>query len=363
MKKKLLIIFVFTLLVVLCACGKTETKKSKNSKTKKTDTVISSVQDGESDSDKEDTSTGNGSNQEVSPYYDKVLFASYFDMSGAGVYEDNPYDYKAHNIYANPNLGNTSGKYSGFLIDFRADFSADDTYWSLCNFYMDLTDMRNKYSSVNGGSAYCGLQRNTNNVRRAIMSFWQVEYDGNILNADLIYPEYDTNGYFDNEGSGANYLPLYQWEDDKWYRMYICCFDDSVSGHTIVEMWVKEIENGTWDKICAYDTNLYNSYFCGDMSQFMENYSGYTSNEIRSCEFANYYVRDYYTGNWSYIDTITMSIDTWFGDKKGTYEFGSTSNTVWGITCGYGPDSAGYNETIQSDYFINKAVIDYPDCP
>ena len=119
--------------------------------------------------------------------------------------EENPQNRMAHNIYSDPDLSETSGKFSAFSIDFLAEDSEKGTYWALCNWAMDLTSLREKYEVTNGGGAYAGLQ-NTIDGERAIMSFWEIHYNDEngqdtILNAHRIYPNAKDN-YFGGEGEG-----------------------------------------------------------------------------------------------------------------------------------------------------------------
>ena len=52
---------------------------------------------------------------------------------------------KAHNIYSDPDLSNTSKQFEGFTIDFKGIETPDKTYWSLCNWHMDLTEFKKNY--------------------------------------------------------------------------------------------------------------------------------------------------------------------------------------------------------------------------
>ena len=275
--------------------------------------------------------------------------------------EENPEERMAHNIYSDPVLDGTSGRYSGFLIDFCSDHAAASTYWALCNWNMDITDFKSKYTvlgSENSAGAYAGLQSRVDG-KKAIMSFWEIKYlDENnneqSLRAKRVYPEGGETNQFGGEGEGSNYITDYYWKTGKWYRMYICCYDDASTGHTFVEQWVMDIEKGVWTKISCFDTGLCHSYFKGAMSQFMENYSWKYSNEVRTFAYRNMYVREYDTGEWKALNESTLSIDTGYGNKKGNFAFTADGNTFYGITCGYGPDAAAPNEDIRRKYAISS---------
>ena len=276
-------------------------------------------------------------------------------------WENNPEERMAHNIYSDPDLSGTSGKYSGFLIDFCTDHAGTSTYWALCNWNMDISDFMSKYTvldSENAAGAYAGLQ-NRPDGKKAIMSFWEVQYldkynNVKSLRAKRVYPAGGDTNQFGGEGEGSNYITDYYWKTGKWYRMYICCYDDSSTGHTFVEQWVMDIEKGVWTKISCFDTGLCHSYFKGAMSQFMENYSWEYSNEVRTFAYRNMYVREYDTGQWKYINQSELVVDTWWDNKKGKFAFTADGNTLYGITCGYGPDTAALNDDIRRKYAISS---------
>ena len=198
------------------------------------------------------------------------------------------------------------------------------------------------------------------------MSFWEHHYiDENgeevVLRAPRVYPPTDDTNVFGGEGNGTNYIPDFEWKADRWYRMYLCCYEDEESGHTYVEQWVEDIEAGAWTKISCFDTGLKDSCFTGGMSQFMENYISAYCTEIRTCAFRNIYVREKESGEWVGIRRAKLSIDTIWDNKKGVYAFSADENTLYGITCGTGPDTAQLGEDISSWYEV--ALTDEPHTP
>ena len=84
----------------------------------------------------------------------------------------------AKNIYSDPDLSKTSRQFEGFTIDFIGIDTPNSTYWSLCNWGMDLTDFKTTHSDVTGGGAYGGLQTVING-KTAVLSFWEVLYKEN----------------------------------------------------------------------------------------------------------------------------------------------------------------------------------------
>ena len=269
--------------------------------------------------------------------------------------EDNPEDRMAHNIYVNPDLSQTSGQYTGFLIDFCTDCNANCTYWSLCNWTMDKSELEREHELVKNEGAYAGLQ-NTIFGKAAIMSFWENSYKAEngeevTILASREYPSTDETDLFDSEKNGTNYIPLFHWEQNHWYRMYLNCYDDE-EGYTLVEQWVQDMETKEWTKISCFNTGLRHSCFMGEMHQFMEDYVGLYSNEVRTFAFRNVYVREKGCDEWTGITKFRLSADTDYDNKKGTVAFAADENTLYGITCGYGPDSLELNSDVSAIFEI-----------
>ena len=119
----------------------------------------------------------------------------------------------AKNIYSNPDLSKTSNAFEGFTIDFKAIDAPNKTYWSLCNWRMDLTEFKKTYPDATGGGAYSGLQTNINS-KNGILSFWEVKYTENgelkSHRASRMYPK-GSESSFGGEGEGTNYIAKYDW--------------------------------------------------------------------------------------------------------------------------------------------------------
>ena len=299
----------------------------------------------------------------VRPADEMIDFSTKIEMQTDDPANDPP-DKMAHNIYSDPDLTGMSGRYSGFLIDFCAQDAPISTYWALCNWSMKIDDPEGGMI-LSGGDAYAGLQH-TEDGMKAIMSFWETQYvdqfgTERIITAERVYPSDGPTNRFDGEGEGTNYITDYPWQEGSWYRMYLCCYEDAASGHTFVEQWVKDISAGTWSKISCFDTGLSNAYFEGPMSQFMENYISDDAAVRRSFEYCNLYIRDFDSGEWTPIQASILSVDTWWGNKKGNFAFGATEHTLWGTTIGYGADVAQLDEDISQRYTI--AVYVEPDVP
>lgn len=284
-----------------------------------------------------------------------------FRFSGETYPESNPDLRMAHNIYSDPDLSGTSGRFSAFSIDFMTENSAEETYWALCNWGMDVSDLASSYTVTDSGGAYAGLQ-NRGFDTAGIMAFWEIHYEDSsgkqyIMNAHRIYPSGE-DYEFGGEGEGTNYIDSYDWEPEHWYRMLLRCFEGPF-GSTVVEQWIMDLETGEWTLFSGFDTGLKNSCFLGDMSQFMENYYGESSNELRSFRFRNIFVKEYGASVWTPITASSLSTDIWWDNKKGNYAFGSDGETLWGITNGTGEDVIKGDEhgpVSQTFSFVSDAV-------
>ena len=346
MKRKTLSLILITLTIAMTACGGKDAKESAAESQKAESTVAA-----ESESATESESAQEPEVEDVKLYdWNSIL-----ELPDPIPAEDNPESRMAHNIYVNPDLSQTSGQYTGFLIDFCTDCTANCTYWALCNWRMDTSELESEYMLKNTGGAYAGLQ-NTEEGKKAIMSFWEISYDDEngeevkVL-ASRVYPKTNKTSTFGGEGEGTNYIPLFPWEKDHWYRMYLNCYDDE-EGYTFVEQWVQDMEPEVWTEISCFNTGLKHSCFMGAMSQFMENYWGAYSNEVRTFAYRNFYVREKGSDEWKALTKFKMSSDTWWNNKKGTVAFTSDENTLYGITCGYGPDSLELNSDVSGLFEI-----------
>jgi hypothetical protein len=130
---------------------------------------------------------------------------------------------KARKISSYPDLSKTSKKFTTFTVDFRGIDIPAHTYWCLLQWYMDLTKFKESHPDASGACAYGGLQ-STDTEPHGIMSFWQVEYKENnqpkTLKSTRIYPK-GTEGTFDNEGVGTNFISTYIWAANVWYSILL----------------------------------------------------------------------------------------------------------------------------------------------
>ncbi|MBR4067218.1 MAG: DUF3472 domain-containing protein [Clostridia bacterium] len=273
--------------------------------------------------------------------------------------EANPDNRMAHNIYSDPDLSSTCGKFDGFLIDFKADHAATGTYWALCNWHMNTDDLMQKYDTPDAyAGAYAGLQLRPDGPK-AIMSFWEIPYRdeaGNeqVLEAQRVYPADGDTDRFGGEGEGTHYICDYPWEAGKWYRMYLRCLHDE-EGRTFVEQWMADLSTGAWALISRFDTGLYHSYFQGGMSQFMENYDHEYAGETRTFEYRNIRVREYGATEWTAVNSAKLSVDTFWDNKKGNAVFGAAADRFYGIANGCGADVFEMGADVSGIYTVEPA--------
>ena len=241
------------------------------------------------------------------------------------------------------------GELDIYTIDFCTDDAPIYTYYALCDFWMSLDGLRSQPDfaelpdtemNTMAGAAYAGLQTHESGPA-AIMSFWHIEYidtDGQrqLIEAQRLYPAGGKTNKFGNEGTGTNYFTNIDWEPSHWYRMVIRCWNDADTNTTLVGQWLCDLESGEWTLISYFDTGLPSSGI-NYVSQFLEDWSEDTNDQVRSWKLKNIYGREKKTALWHSLDNETiMPFD--FGWQTGGYEYGVKDNCFWGKTCGIGRD-------------------------
>ncbi len=255
----------------------------------------------------------------------------------------------AYNIYSNPDLSKTSGKFDAFTIEFRGTKTPYLTYWALCNFGLGLTDESKEiYPDLRGGGAYAGLQNvDKAKGRKGIMAFWEMNYkdsetgEDKILRASRVYPKGEST--FGGEGEGTNCIRNYEWHDNTWYRMVLRAWEDPTTGNTFVGQWFEEKETGKWTLISYFDTHLKKSYLRGSMSLFQENFVNDCYN-VREFNAKAMYVIDSETKEWVSLDTTLIQYGNGGADnKEGAHDFGANEEFFWGMAGGEVKNQAAYN--------------------
>ena len=270
-----------------------------------------------------------------------VLFLAIFNYSACSL---------AKNLYAFPDLTKTSGKFDTFMIDFKGIETPVSTFWSLCNWQMDLTEFKKTHTKVKGGEGQGGFQ-NINFSRSAVLSLWDIFYTENgeekTLKAEKMYPE-GANRAFRGFGSGMNFLYQFSWSSDRWYRFVIKSWEDAQTGKTFVGEWVEDIATGRWELISYFNSGLTNSFIIGSLSQFQENYDESFFGKERSFNIKNIYAYDIEKKEWISLDQAKLYYDP--AEKKlntaGTHEIGINDNYFFG--------SSGLPVSNQTEYDLNN---------
>ena len=263
------------------------------------------------------------------------------------------------------------GELDIYTIDFCTDDAPMYTYYALCNFGMSLdglfdqpnfAELPDTEMNTMAGGAYAGLQTHESGPA-AIMSFWHAEYidtDGQrqLIEAQRLYPAGGDTNKFGGEGTGTNYFTNIDWEPSHWYRMVIRCWDDADTGTTLAGQWLCDLESGEWTLISYFDTGYPDSGI-SYASQFLEDWSEETNDQVRSWKLKNIYGREKKTALWHSLDNETI-VPVDFGSQTGGYEYGVKDNCFWGKTRGIGRDM---KEDIAEDELRHVFRISQPAEP
>jgi len=270
----------------------------------------------------------------------------------------------AKNIYSNPDLSKTSGKFEAFTIDFRGIDTPNSTYWSLCNWQMDLTEFKKTHTDVTGGGAYGGLQTVING-KTAILSFWEIGYKVNNVSktqrANRIYPK-GSESTFGGEGEGTNYIHEFNWPTNVWHRFVIHSWTDYSTKKTFVGEWIQNLSTQEWTLFAYFNTNLVNSYITGRLSQFQENFNAKYFGTERSFQIKNMYAYDRTHRKWISLNKTTLSYDpaSWGYNTAGTHDMGYTGSYFFGSTGLPVEDQKAYDASNPSSV---TGTINQPDSP
>lgn len=252
--------------------------------------------------------------------------------------------------------------YSACVIDFKADHVPHYTYLCPGNMFLDMAPVQAVYPNArlaDGPSFYAGVQ-DAAQGRIAIMSFWDILYDGpngsrQVIHAKRIYPDNPLiNQPFSGEGNGIQTLDRYDWEPHTWYRMLMRCITSQENGNTVVELWFQNLKTQRWTLFCQYDTGVKNTLFKGSFAFFLENYAPSTSGDIRTMELANIRIYDDAKRQWLPVTSATIGPSgSFFPQYQGSYAIGTAGDRFYMITSGAG------GSVINSDAFppSNKYTV------
>lgn len=246
--------------------------------------------------------------------------------------------------------------FSGYSIDFKADYLPLQTYCCLATFRFDYmnSSLCENYDRIDNGenySCYAGFQRiNKPNLPEynGIISLWETYCykSGKIdtLRATLVEPTGVNAISYNHEGNGVSFRPEYLWIPRKWYRMLVQFAETrNNEENTKLEYWACDLETKKWTKLCVFDMGARgvqfqrkNAKYTGKTAVFLENWLPETAGEIRSLEFKN--IRIYSRPKAKWINVYSG----YFADREnhgnicysGSYQYGNDESTFWMITTG-----------------------------
>ena len=226
------------------------------------------------------------------------------------------------------------GLFTGYSVDFRAEYQPNATYCCLGVFDLDYSGALKNYSTeYNGVAGYAGLQRLQNGELKAILSLWDVKYTDRsgrqkTLRATLAYPA-GSDDAFGGEGTGTHCLTGYTWLPGKWYRMQLLCGRSEATGNTTIEMWIRDLSASSQTKLCVYDLGVPDVCFKGDTCVFLENFYPEFAGAVRTMECKNFSI---YRNSWQKITRGNVGSES--GPYKGSYAFTVSGDTLCMITTG-----------------------------
>ena len=228
--------------------------------------------------------------------------------------------------------------FTEYAVDFRVSLQPRGTYLCLCNFDMDMSELRKHYDAVyrdySGVAGYGGFQVLDDGTKLAIMSIWYTyceDASGNVtkITPKVVYPASPLKYQeFGGEGQGMQCMVRYEWQANTPYRVL---FQQSVSeetGNCLLSMWVCDLSTMAWQKLIEYDMGCQNTWMNRAVT-FLENYVISTASEYRDVRLSNFRVRNRDTGEWvsAYSAKMHQSYD-----HPGSYTYGSDDDSFYCFT-------------------------------
>lgn len=238
-------------------------------------------------------------------------------------------------IYSDLDLSNTSGNFDIFTIDFKAIDIPENTFWCSLQWQMDLTNLKKKYSDVQGGMAHGGF-KTTKNGKKALISLGEITYRENgeekKITPTRLYPKGETEKEIIYEDEGTKYITEFEWESNIWYRFVFRTWKDHSLRETFVGEWIQNLSTQKWTLLAYFNTHLTDSFISGKLKQFQEDYNEEFLGLERSFQIKNIYAYDKKNRRWISLNKSTLS----YGppslqyDTIGTHEFGYAKNYFYG---------------------------------
>jgi len=239
--------------------------------------------------------------------------------------------------------GNGLTQYS---IDVRTDHQPTGTYLCPINWWMDLSNLRERYEDIwadygSPGGGYCGLQVWNDGTKGVIMTLWKVFCRDRYGNVTVVTPKvvYPLDGKIANttestEGSFVHCSYPYDWKAGKDYRILLQTSKGD-NGNTFLTLYIQDLDNSKWTELFCFDTGIRDTWI-KSAGGFLENYIASISGEVRTMEFWNVRAKMKKNGTWENASRVKYSINNSVSDMKykGSYNFGQDAHSCWIITSG-----------------------------
>lgn len=230
----------------------------------------------------------------------------------------------------------TSHGFSEYAVDFRADYVPIGTYVCVCNFELDMSALKKKYTSVSrdypGVGGYAGFQRGYDDKGYVIMTVWDTycrDKKGNqtIIKAKGIAPakapfERAEGDTVTGEGSFIHCVYPFDWKAGHDYRALIQMYGSRL------QFWVMDLQTNSWTQLMEYDLG-YEGAFITYPCAFLEDFSWRDHAAIRSMLLYNFRARDRVTGKWIGAKKAGLSENY---EYNGSYAYGAKGNAFYAIT-------------------------------
>ena len=196
---------------------------------------------------------------------------------------------------------------------------------------MDLTNLKKKYSDVQGGISYGGFQT-TKEGKKAIISLSEINYKENGEEKKIVPTRLYPKGETENENENTNYITEFEWESNVWYRFVFRTWKDHSLGQTFVGEWIQNLSTQEWTLLAYFNTHLTDTFISGKLKQFQEDYNEEFLGLERSFQIKNIYAYDRKIRKWISLNRSTLSYDppSLQYDTIGTHQFGYEKNYFYG---------------------------------
>jgi len=236
----------------------------------------------------------------------------------------------APGVYVTPEKSASSDIIS---IDWSPVQTAPYTYWAIHNWNQ-------------GGEAggYAGFQQQTGfdekGKRTLHFAIWDPIKSKQPIKDEYLSPNSKASR-FGGEGTGLKIQTLYNWKNDKWYRMTMRSWQED--GHTKFGQWLRDGENKQWKLIGIMDFPVPNVAFNYGQMAFQEDWAG-NGQDVREARLKNGYGRKLSDKQWISWDKQNVK-----GQDPSNYRWdgGATPEYVWFKAGGDSKSTIGTGKTFK----------------